>query len=197
MRAVARPPATWRPVFAMALPWAMRSSRRALTPQVFTGMLAIDWPQACMPHSSAAVTTDMCSSAPENMKRATVMSARPATEMARGPKRSNTMPATGLRMMPTAAAGSMTMPVSKALAPRAVWSRMGSVVLVTRQAALMSVTTSAAVRKLGVLSVASSSKGFSMRRLRRTKHTRHTMPATMLTRTIGLVQPRDDALEKP
>ena len=40
--------------------------------------------------------------------------------MPRGPNRSNTMPETGLMKMPTAAAGSMIIPVSNALTPSEV-----------------------------------------------------------------------------
>ena len=91
----------------------------------------------------------------ESRNRAPVMRARPTIEMARGPNLSNTTPEIGLMMMPTAAAGSMAMPVSKAEAPRAVCRRSGSSVLVTKQAALMSVTMIAATRNSCVFSVPS------------------------------------------
>ena len=91
----------------------------------------------------------------ESKNRAPVMRARPTIEMARGPNLSNTTPEMGLMMMPTAAAGSMAMPVSKAEAPSAVCSSSGNSVLVTRHAALISVTMMAATRNSRVLSVPS------------------------------------------
>ena len=83
----------------------------------------------------------------ERAKSATVMSVKPPTEMARGPNLSNTTPEMGLIRMPTAAAGSIAMPVCSAVAPIAVCSKMGRMVLVTRHAALIRVTTMAATAK--------------------------------------------------
>ena len=91
----------------------------------------------------------------ESRNRAPVISIRPKIEITRGPILSKTMPEMGLMMMPTAAAGSIAIPVSKAEAPRAVCKRRGNSVLVTRQAALMSVTMMAATRNSCVFSVPS------------------------------------------
>ena len=155
MSAVHKPPATWRPVFAMALPWAIMSFFKALTPHVFTGMFASDWPADCSMQNSATTKMGVFTVESESRDRAPVMRARPTIEMARGPNLSNTTPEIGLMMMPTAAAGSMAMPVSKAEAPSEVCSSNGNSVLVTRHAALMSVTMMAATRNSRVLSVPS------------------------------------------
>ena len=92
---------------------------------------------------------------------APVIRAKPTTEMTRGPNLSNTTPEMGLMMMPTAAAGSMAIPVSNAEAPSAVCSRSGSNVFVTRHAALISVTMMAATRNSRVRRQPSSSSGCS------------------------------------
>ena len=129
----------------------------------------------------------------DRAKSAAVISTRPPTEIVRGPNLSNTIPEIGLMRMPAAAAGSMTMPVSSADAPMAVWSRMGSRVLVTRHAALMSVTTMAATAKsLDFRQRKSSSVSWRL-----TNAIRHTMPAIIVPSTAMLVQPSVEALENP
>ena len=94
MSAVHKPPATWRPVFAMALPWAIMSFFKALTPHVFTGMFASDWPADCSMQNSATTKMGVLPSKREQ-EQAPVMRARPTIEMARGPNLSNTTPEIG------------------------------------------------------------------------------------------------------
>ena len=91
----------------------------------------------------------------DRRNRDTVIRARPKMEMARGPNLAKTTPEIGLMIIPTAAAGSMAMPVSNAEAPSAVCSKRGNNVLVTRHAAFIRVTMIAATRNWGVLSVPS------------------------------------------
>ena len=133
----------------------------------------------------------------DRAKSAAVISTRPPTEIVRGPNLSNTIPEIGLMRMPAAAAGSMTMPVSSADAPMAVWSKMGSRVLVTRHAALMSVTTMAATAKSLDFRQRKSSSGSSSVRWRLTNAIRHTMPTIIVPSTAMLVQPSVEALENP
>ena len=89
-------------------------------PQVFTGMFANDWPAACAAHSIATIKIEQLASMRDSANSDTVMRANPPTEMARGPNLSNTTPEMGLIRMPTAAAGSIAMPVCSAVAPIAV-----------------------------------------------------------------------------
>ena len=82
----------------------------------------------------------------ERRNKDTVIRAKPKIEMARGPNLSKTTPEIGLMIIPTAAAGSIAIPVSNAEAPSAVCSKSGNSVLVTKHAAFISVTIIAATR---------------------------------------------------
>jgi len=132
-----------------------------------------------------------------NPARASVMMTSPPTVMPRGPNLSNTMPDSGLMMMPTAAAGIMTRPVAAAEAPKTFCRKMGRVTLVTAAAQLMSVTMMAEHAKSRDLSAWICNRGSSRLRWRLTKSTRQATPATIPMMTMGLVQPKVDALEKP
>ena len=89
------------------------------------------------------------------------MTTMPPTVTRRGPMRSNSMPEMGDSTIPAIDAGSMTMPVVVAEAPMPFCTSSGRMTFVAATAALMSVTMSAAMRKLRVLRQRSSSMGTS------------------------------------
>ena len=125
------------------------------------------------------------------------MSVRPPMPTPRGPNLSNAAPATGLRMMPTAAAGSMTMPVTVADWPSTFWMKIGNVTLVAATAALIRVTRIAELRKLRVARVSTRNNGSSSLTCLYMNATKATRPTTIEIMTTGLVHPIVEADEKP
>ena len=99
--------------------------------------------------------------------------------------------------MPTAAAGSMTMPVTVADWPSTFWMKIGNVTLVAATAALIRVTRIAELRKLRVARVSTRNNGSSSLTCLYTNATKATRPTTIEVMTTGLVHPIVEADEKP